>query len=116
MTALALASFWVAAPAAAWNVHGTAHIGASVAIDEHHAHEADGSIHVAPDTPSDDHPGDEGPGHDHMPSASTCVTAMLGEAPCLAPPPAAMTVAGTRTVATLVDLRHPPPARPPSSL
>lgn len=115
MIVLALASFWLAAPAAAWNVHGTAHVGASVGIDEHHVHEADGSVHVAPDRPNDDpQNGDTSRGHDHMPSASTCVTAMIGNGPCVAPPPAAMAVAGTRVLASLDDLRHPPPSRPPS--
>jgi hypothetical protein len=116
MIALALASFWLAAPAAAWSVHGTAHFGAAVGIDEHHAHEADGSVHVVRDLPSDHHDDDDDTGdtHDHMPSASTCVTAMIGDAPCVAAPPAAMAVAGTRVLPRLVDLRHPPPARPPS--
>jgi hypothetical protein len=116
MIALALASFWLAAPAAAWSVHGTAHVGATVGIDEHHEHEADGSVHVVPDLPADHHDDDPDTnnGHDHMPSASTCVTAMIADVPCVAPPPAAMAVAGTRVLATLHDLRHPPPARPPS--
>lgn len=115
---MALASLWLAAPAAAWNVHGAAHIGSPVALDEHHHHDEAGQVtgEAGHGTADDqDHKRDKG-GHDHMSSAAAAFTATLHSLPDLPPPLPSTALLTGDAFAGLREVRPPPLARPPRFL
>lgn len=77
--------FALAAPAAAWEMHSAQHIGAEVAIDQHHHHDSIGA-EILVDDANDDHSspdGDTDHGHDHLPSMAAGMSATLDCSPVL---------------------------------
>lgn len=116
MLALAGATLSLNAPAAAWDAHAISHIGTPVAIDEHHHHDS-GTADEARDHDGQapvHEEGDEG-GHDHMPSLSAALSALISQAPVASAPPALSVAIPALAVKTPTELIEPPPARPPRS-
>lgn len=109
---VALAAFWLSAPATAWSVHKTAHIASPVAETEHHHHSDSGQFDAAGET-ADDEDGDKG--HDHLPSLCVSLAATVDGAPALALPVRRILLPGTSLQSGLAGLTQPPPARPPRS-
>jgi hypothetical protein len=113
LLAFALIAFGMTMPAAAWNTHAASHLGNPVAVDEHHHHDEDGVRsgghgHEAPDEGDD--------GHDHMPSLSASLSAIVDEGAATLAPPLTGVPQPSYAAAAPVALIEPPPARPPRTL
>ncbi len=113
LLAFALIAFGMTVPAAAWNAHVASHVGNPVAVDQHHHHDEDGSQSEehGPDAPED---GDDG--HDHMPSLSAALSAIVGHGTATLVPPPDGVPQPSYAAAAPADLVEPPPARPPRTL
>ena len=118
----ALAALLLAGPAAAWSTHDLAHVSSPVAADTHHHHDAAGSVEqhevADEDAGADDRhttlPGEDGDGgHDHMPSLSAGLSAMVASAPVLAAPPVTRVEHASPTVLVPPDNIRLPHIRPP---
>ena len=110
----ALLAFGMTAPATAWNVHMGSHASNPVTVDEHHHHDegvnSPAHGHDAPD------PGEPDSGHDHMPSLSAALAAIVDGAAAMVPAPMIVAPQPPYAASVLVDLVEPPPARPPQAI
>lgn len=117
LIAFAMVAFGITAPATAWDAHEISHISKPVAVDEHHHHDEDGM--EVPHGHGEGAPAhaDEGDGgHDHLPSLSATLSAVMGSGPLALFPDLLGLAPGSFTVKVPVDLIEPPPARPPRSI
>ena len=104
-----MASLWLSTPAAAWKVHGTAHLSSPVSVDQHHHHANDGSPIDDRQAPSDR----DGPGHDHIVGGAASLNATVGEGHEVSPRAAdALSAIGGLTP-ILHETSRPPPYEPP---
>lgn len=116
LLAFAVVAFSMTAPATAWDAHEISHISNPVAIDEHHHHDDEGvqgSHGHGDEAPAQDE--DDG-GHDHMPSLSAALSAIVDGGPVAVFPDLIGLTPMSFAVKVPVDLIEPPPARPPRSL
>ena len=117
LLAFAVVAFSMTAPATAWDAHEISHINNPVAVDEHHHHDggavqAAGHGHDAPDPAG----GKDDAGHDHMPSLSAAVNAIVVNGPITVFPPLTGVSPPAYAAVAPVDLIEPPPARPPRTI
>ena len=81
----ALVALFLTGPATAWKTHEVSHLSSPVAADSHHHHDDGAAAEHAGEhedsTPEQDKDGDGG--HDHLPSFSAGLSAMLMEPPFL---------------------------------
>jgi hypothetical protein len=114
--AFAVVAFGMTAPATAWDAHEISHISNPVAVDEHHHHDDDGV--QASHGHGDQAPGQEEDkgGHDHMPSLSAALSAIMDNGPVTIFPALSGISQPSFAAKVPVDLIEPPPARPPRSV
>ena len=112
---LALAALFLTGPATAWKTHEVSHLSSPVAADSHHHHDDGASTEHAAEhedtSPEQDRDGDGG--HDHLPSLSAGLSAMLMEAPLLESPFVTRPVLEQSASKAPPDRTSSPQIRPP---
>jgi hypothetical protein len=117
---LALAALFLAGPATAWRIHEVAHAGSPVSATAHHHHDdssdTDHLGEAAAEADSDGAPSsntDRDGGHDHLPSLTAGLSAMIEEGPRLIAP-LLVSITPERPIrSALSGHGSPPHIRPP---